>query len=67
MIIIVESRIVYGVPKTYPVNHAAKTLAALTGKKTLDRRDLELAKDLGHTIEVQGYVSEELNGLRPTR
>lgn len=61
--IVVTSRNVYGVDRIYPVNEAAKTLAQLTGKKTLTRVDLELAKDLRLTVAVQGAVCAELNGL----
>lgn len=43
-------RSVYGAPKVYPHNEAAKTLAQLAGTETLTRRTLELAKQLGHTV-----------------
>jgi hypothetical protein len=54
MEILVEVKMVYGLPKTYPLNDAAKVLARLIGKKTFDEQDLRLAMQLGHTIR-QGY------------
>lgn len=44
-------RSVYGNELIYPANPPAKALAQLTRKKTLDRVDLELARDLGCTLE----------------
>lgn len=46
----VEVRAVYGQPKIYPVNEAARDLAALAGTETLTAKTLELAKRLGHTV-----------------
>lgn len=46
----VEVRSVYGVPKVYPANDAARTLAALAGTETLTARTLDLAKQLGHSV-----------------
>lgn len=43
-------RNVYGQPKVYPHNDAAKTLAQLAGTDTLTKRTLDLAKQLGHTV-----------------
>lgn len=47
----VEVRKVYGVDMIYPANEAARILAALVGNKTLNNKQLELARALGHTIE----------------
>jgi hypothetical protein len=43
---------VYGVDRIYPVNDKAMILTQLTNKKTLDKRDIELIKQLGYEIEV---------------
>lgn len=40
-------RIAYGVPRMYPVNPAAQTLARLVGSKTLSPGQLDLARELG--------------------
>lgn len=46
----VTVRMVYGKPKVYPHNDAARTLAALAGTDTLTARTLDLAKQLGHSV-----------------
>jgi len=46
----VEVRKVYGVDLIYPANDAALKLAELVGNKTLNLRQLELAKALGHEV-----------------
>jgi hypothetical protein len=43
---------VYGVDRVYPANDKAIILTQLTNKKTLDKRDIELIKQLGYEIEV---------------
>ena len=43
----------YGTQYIYPVCDAAQKLCALTGKKTLSHRDIDLIKYLGYSIEVQ--------------
>ena len=43
---------VYGVERIYPVNETAKKLTSLTRKKTLDRDEIEVIKNLGYQIEV---------------
>lgn len=48
----VVSRSNYGTALLYPYNDAARTLCAITRTKTLDRRVLALAEQMGHTIEV---------------
>jgi len=53
MSITVSIRTHYGTQYIYPVCDAAKTLCALTGKKTLSHRDIDLIKYLGYSIEVQ--------------
>ena len=50
MEILVTQRQVYGVPAFYPVNEAAKTLAAIARTTTLRPADLALAIKLGHTV-----------------
>jgi hypothetical protein len=51
MIVQVEVRNVYGVKNIYPVNHAARVFAFISGRKTLTRAVLEDIKLLGYTIE----------------
>lgn len=46
----VEIRAVYGTPKIYPVNDAARALAQIAGTETLSARTLDLAKKLGHSV-----------------
>ena len=46
----VEFKSVYGTLLIYPVNEEAKIFAALTGKKTMSKIDLELIKALGHDV-----------------
>jgi hypothetical protein len=43
---------VYGVERIYPVNETAKKITSLTRKKTLDRDEIEVIKNLGYQIEV---------------
>jgi hypothetical protein len=47
----VFTRNVYGNPLIYPANNAARTLAALVSRKTLNATDLQLAQALGLTLE----------------
>ena len=42
---------VYGNEMIYPACEKSKLLTALSRKKTLDNRDLELIKSLGYQIE----------------
>lgn len=46
----VAVRNVYGNPLIYPANDTAKKLAALTGKKTLDKTDLANIQALGFAV-----------------
>lgn len=64
--IVVTARTVYGQDLIYPVNEAAKVLAQLVGKKTLSPRDLELARDLGLTVQATGYISAALERFKET-
>jgi hypothetical protein len=48
---------VYGVERIYPSNETAKILTNMTGKKTLDRDNIERIKKLGIAVEV---ISEKL-------
>ena len=50
---IVQIKNVFGNKTVYPVNEAAKTLAAIAGTKTLTTETIELAKQLGFTFTVQ--------------
>ena len=50
--VVLEERAAYGLRRLYPVSDAAKALAALTGKRTLDEGDLALACDLGLDVRV---------------
>ena len=50
MDITVYSKNVYGRPLIYPANDAAHALAAIAGVKTLSERELNLARELGHTV-----------------
>jgi hypothetical protein len=57
----VFARNVYGVMKIYPANDAAQTLAELVGKRTFDKRDLDLARKLGMVVEA--VVDPKLEGV----
>ena len=46
----VEVREVFGVPKAYPANDAARHLAAIAGTETLTARVIALAKKMGFEI-----------------
>lgn len=50
MIIEVFVRNVYGKPTVYPANAAAELLTELSGLRTLSQRDLDIARELGHTV-----------------
>jgi len=59
----------YGNQLLYPVNEAARTLATLTGRKTLKLGDLLIARKLGHTISVeyaQESVRKEVEAINAT-
>lgn len=43
-------RVTFGVPRLYPVNQAAMTLARLVGAKTLTPAQLDLAREIGLNI-----------------
>ena len=45
-------RDVYGNPLFYIVGEQAEALRRLTGKKTIDRRDIAALESLGHTFEL---------------
>jgi hypothetical protein len=51
--IIIEVKNVYGNETIYPVNDAAKVLAEIAGTKTLTRRTLKLAQQLGYVVEIK--------------
>ena len=48
--IIVELKEIYGRELIYPENDMGKKLLQLTGKKSFDRNDLRLLKELGYHI-----------------
>lgn len=52
---------VYGKIACYPVNGNAQCITALTKKKTLDSRDIELARDLGFEIQIAPGSAAVLN------
>jgi hypothetical protein len=63
----IEARNVFGQWKLYPVNDAAKALAAIAGTKTLDPRDIKTATTvLGMTLIVSAdfprHLFATLNG-----
>lgn len=53
MTITVSIKSHYGTQYIYPVCDADQKLCALTGKKTLSHRDIDIIKYLGYSIEVQ--------------
>lgn len=50
MDILIQSRSVYGVTKFYPMNEAARALAAIAGTVTLSESVLKYAEALGHAV-----------------
>jgi hypothetical protein len=52
---------VYGKIACYPANGNAQCITALTKKKTLDSRDIELARDLGFEIQIAPGSAAVLN------
>jgi len=62
-----EVRDVYGVPKAYPVNDPAKTIAALTGTKTLTHRRLADVARLGFDIVLLNYPGIKWDQYRDSR
>ena len=55
-IILVDIRNVYGQQTIYPANLDADIFAAIAGTKTLTKRTLQYAEQLGYTIEVKQHV-----------
>lgn len=53
MTITVQIKTHYGTQYIYPICDEAQALCALTGKKTLSQKDIQLIKYLGYSIEVQ--------------
>ncbi len=49
--ILYTTKNVYGNETNYPASDDAKFICALTGRKTLTNRDLEIAKAHGHEAE----------------
>lgn len=57
MIIVIHRKSSYGSVFHYVQNEPAKTaLATLTGKKTLNARDIEALRQLGHEPQVTDVV-----------
>lgn len=52
---------VYGKIACYPANGNAECITALTKKKTLDPRDIDLARELGFEIELAAGSAAVLN------
>ncbi len=48
----VELKTVYGNESIYPVSECAKKFAQIAGTRTLTRRTIQLAKELGYEVEV---------------
>ncbi len=46
----IQLKIVYGTERIYPVNEAAKKVAALLGRKTITKDELAKLKDLGFSL-----------------
>lgn len=47
----VQVRIVYGVPRIYPISDNAKKLAEFIGRKTFNESDITKLKDIGFSIK----------------
>jgi hypothetical protein len=58
MSITVQIRTVYGNEMIYPVDNNARVFCFLTGKKTLNRRDISKIKELGYAVNVQQEVNQ---------
>lgn len=50
--ITVQIKIVYGNELIYPVCEVARLLLSLTKKKSFDRSDIQVIKDLGYEIKI---------------
>ena len=53
VLIHVEIKNVYGRELIYPINKSAQLLAELAGKKTFDRKDMKIMKEIGFDILVK--------------
>ena len=51
MTIKIRLKSVYGNTLIYPANEIAEQLVKLTGRKTFNKDDLKIVKELGYTIE----------------
>ena len=56
IVLVVQARTVYGVEKIYPINSAAQQLAEIAGTKTLSRRALDTAAEMGMCVRVQPVI-----------
>lgn len=51
------TKTVYGNQTFYPMNDAAKTFSALTGKKTLNAADIKKIQSLGFNIKFYAEIA----------
>ena len=58
MTIHVQIKTVYGKELIYPCCDTSKLLVALTGAKTFTRKDIDVIKALGYSIEVVQQVTK---------
>lgn len=57
------AKTVYGNDLLYPNNKAAEVVTTLLGRKTIRKTDVILLKRLGHDVEIEGHLSNELTNL----
>lgn len=57
----IEVKDVYGQPKYYPVNNAAKVFARIAGTKTLTVETINSAKELGFVVNATYHLPKELS------
>jgi hypothetical protein len=58
MKLILKAKTVYGKVLVYPVCEQSLLLISLTGKKTLDNKDLSIIKRLGYLVEWKAETVE---------
>ena len=58
MKLILKAKTVYGKVLIYPVCEQSLLLISLTGKKTLDNKDLSIIKRLGYLVEWKAETVE---------
>lgn len=62
-----EVRDVYGTPKAYPANEAARIFAQMLGSKTLTKRVLEFVDALNIEVVLQNYPGVYWDEYRDSR